>query len=149
LVGEKSILVDERRSRGTLEGGWIVLADRLKDRTAIELPEPRPGQAHAPIYQPITLAAPPSGIAFGVLARIAAVLRRCVRDNEARRLDDGTDRMGAASFIVGLAPEERRLLARLAVNWEQPAGEMLRSMIAQVEDAAAGSGAGRTLRRAA
>ena len=55
----------------------------------------------------------------------------------------------AASFIIWLAPEERRLLARLAVGWEHPAGEVLRATIAQVENAPGRSGSRGTLRPAA
>ena len=57
-----------------------------------------------------------------------------------------TDRMGATAFM---APEERRLPARLAVDWERPAGDMLRATIALVENAARRPGSWSTLRPAA
>jgi len=130
----------------------IVLAERLKVEPRIELPEPKPGQAYAPIHQPITPAALLSGTAFGVLASVAAVLRTLAKGGEGRqrwRPDDGTGLIGATSFIAWLAPEERRLLARLAVGWEYPAGHVLRATIAQVENAGGGSGSWGTLRPAA
>lgn len=130
----------------------IVLAERLKVEPRIELPEPKPGQAYAPIHHPITPAALLSGTAFGVLASVAAVLRTLARGGEGRqrwRPDDGTGLMSAASFVAWLATEERRLLARLAVGWEHPAGHVLRATIAQLENAAGGSGSRGTLRPAA
>ena len=62
----------------------IILDLRLKVEPQIELPEPKPGQAYAPIYEPITPAALSSATAFGILASVAAVLRTLARGAEGR-----------------------------------------------------------------
>jgi len=131
----------------------IVLAERLKVEPRIELPEPKPGHAFAPVYEPITPATLSPGMAFGVLASVAAVLSTLARGDEGRqrwRPESSSDLMSAASFVAWLAPDERRLLRRLTAGWEHRAGEALRSAIDQVEDAAErGSGSARKLRAAA
>lgn len=112
----------------------MIVAMRLKVEPQVELPEPKPGEPYAPIYHPITPAGLPSRVAFDVLASVAGVLRTLGRGGDAHqrwRPDAGTDLMSAASFLAWLPVRLRKLLAGVAADWEQPAGDALRATIAK------------------
>ena len=117
----------------------MIAALRLKIETRVELSEPKPGEPYSLIYEPITPAALPGRVAFDVLAYVAGVLRTLGRGGDARqqwRPDAGTDLMSAASFLAWLPVGLRKLLAGVAADWEQPAGDTLRATIAQFETVA-------------
>ena len=111
----------------------IILAARLKVERRVDLLEREP---YSPTVGPITPAVLPCRMAFGVLARVAGVLRTLGRDGDAGqrwRPDHGTDLTSAASFLAWLPVDQRGLLAGLAAGWEQPAGHALQATIAQLE----------------
>jgi hypothetical protein len=105
----------------------------LKVERRVDLLEREP---YSPTVGPITPAVLPCRMAFGVLARVAGVLRTLGRDGDAGqrwRPDHGTDLTSAASFLAWLPVDQRGLLAGLAAGWEQPAGHALQATIAQLE----------------
>jgi hypothetical protein len=95
---------------------------------------PRPGQAFALIHLPVTPAVLLASTALNVLARIAAVLPTLPEGGIGWRQslpDPVTELESAASFVTWLPSWERRLLATLSTEWEQPAGDAIRTLIEQ------------------
>jgi hypothetical protein len=112
----------------------IILATRIKFEPPIEAVPPKPGQAFALIHLPVTPAVLPTSTALNVLARVAALLRTLPQGNIGWRQwlpDPATELESAASFMTWLPSWERRLLATLSTDWEQPAGDAIRTLMAQ------------------
>lgn len=117
----------------------IILATRMTCEPRIELPEPKAGQAFAPVHEPITLAALPQFAAYGVLAIAAAMLRSLEGGSGPRhhwRPDGLTSIMNASSFVAWLPADERRRLRSWATTWERPAGDALGTVLAMAEGVA-------------
>lgn len=114
----------------------IISATRIKFEPPIEVVPPRSGQAFALIHLPITPAVLPTSTALNVLARVAAVLRTLPESDIGWRQwlpDPVTELESAALFVTWLPSWERRLLATLSTEWEQPAGDAIRTLIAQCD----------------
>jgi hypothetical protein len=114
----------------------IILAARIKYEPPIEVVPPRPGQAFALIHLPVTPAVLLASTALNVLARVAAVLRTLPQADVGWRRwlpDPVTELESAASFVTWLPSRERRFLAKLSTEWEQPAGHAIRALIARCD----------------
>jgi hypothetical protein len=117
----------------------LVFATRTRCEPRILLPGWDPGETFAPVREPITLAALPLRAAYGVLAVTAAALSSLEGGKQCHhwRPDGGsTVVMDAASLMAWLPAAIRRWLRSRATQWERPAGEALRSVIAAVEGGA-------------
>jgi hypothetical protein len=117
----------------------IILATRIKFEPPIEVVPPRPGQAFTLIHLPVTPAVLLASTALNVLARVAAVLRTLPEGDISWPQwlpDPATELESAASFVTWLPSWERRLLATLSTEWEQPAGDAIRTLIAQRDNPA-------------
>jgi hypothetical protein len=113
----------------------LVFATRVRCEPRIILPEWRPGEAFAPVREPITPAALSSYAGYGVLAIAAAALRSLEGRGERhhRRPHGGKAIMDASSFVGWLPASTRRWLRSRSASWERPAGDALQAVIAAVE----------------
>lgn len=117
----------------------LVFATRVRCEPRILLPEWKPGQAFASVSEPITLAALPLGAAYGVIAIAAAALSSLESGKQChhwRICGRTTVVMDATSLMVWLPTAIRRWLRSRAIQWEQPAGAALCTVIAAVEKGA-------------
>jgi hypothetical protein len=110
----------------------LVLATGVRCEPRIVFPAWRPGEAFAPLREPITPAALSVGAAYGVLAIAAAVLRSL--DHRAERHHWCPDGVKAAldmsSFVAWLPAETGRWLRSRSAAWDQRADDADRAVIA-------------------
>lgn len=117
----------------------LVFATRVRCEPRILLPGWGPEETFAPVREPITLAALPLRAAHGVLAVAAAALASLEGGKRGHQWKpDGSRRvaMDVASLAAWLPAAIRGWLRSRATQWERPAGEALRSVIAAVAGSA-------------